>query len=253
MATDKRNIIIQTNRMAKTAIDIFDEVLKKDHLEKKDLQLIIEKIWVYENRLEIQLKSDVDQILNCGLVGKAVNFNLGMENITNYTIVQQTNKHMDKVFHANVISSGDPLEIYTDRDGEVIFKKYSPMGELGTFADELVDALSRTSGLSCVICDRDSVIAAAGGAKKEVYEKTVSDAIDNVMKNRKVYQYKGEAENIHVSEQDNYTVIAATPIISDGDVTGCVAFLSDKDIAATDVETKLTQTAASFLSKHVTM
>lgn len=253
MATDKRNIIIQTNRMAKTAIDIFDEVLKKDHLEKKDLQLIIERIWVYENRLEIQLKSDVDQILNCGLVGKAVNFNLGMENITNYTIVQQTNKHMDKVFHANVISSGDPLEIYTDRDGEVIFKKYSPMGELGTFADELVDALSRTSGLSCVICDRDSVIAAAGGAKKEVYEKTVSDAIDNVMKNRKVYQYKGEAENIHVSEQDNYTVIAATPIISDGDVTGCVAFLSDKDIAATDVETKLTQTAASFLSKHVTM
>lgn len=253
MATDKRNIIIQTNRMAKTAIDIFDEVLKKAHLEKKDLQLIIEKIWVYENRLEIQLKSDVDQILNCGLVGKAVNFNLGMENITNYTIVQQTNKHMDKVFHANVISSGDPLEIYTDRDGEVIFKKYSPMGELGTFADELVDALSRTSGLSCVICDRDSVIAAAGGAKKEVYEKTVSDAIDNVMKNRKAYQYTGENQNIHVSEQDNYTVVVATPIISDGDVTGCVAFLSDKDVTATEVETKLTQTAAGFLSKHVTM
>lgn len=151
------------------------------------------------------------------------------------------------------IREGDPLEIYTDRDGEVIFKKYSPMGELGTFADELVDALSRTSGLSCVICDRDSVIAAAGGAKKDVYEKTVSNAIDSVMKNRKAYEYTGENENIHVSEQDNYTVVVATPIISDGDVTGCVAFLSDKDTTATETETKLTQTAAGFLSKHITM
>ena len=133
MATDKRNIIIQTNRMAKTAIDIFDEVLKKEHLEKKIYQLIIEKIWVYENRLEIQLKSDVDQILNCGLVGKAVNFNLGMEDITKYTIVQQNKQAYGQGFPCNVISSGDPLEIYTDRDGEVIFKKYSPMGELGSF------------------------------------------------------------------------------------------------------------------------
>lgn len=68
------------------------------------------------------------------------------------------------------IREGDPLEIYTDRDGEVIFKKYSPMGELGNVVGELAEALSRTSGLSCAICDRDAVIAAAGGARKDVLE-----------------------------------------------------------------------------------
>ena len=151
------------------------------------------------------------------------------------------------------IREGDPLEIYTDRDGEVIFKKYSPMGELGTFADELVEALSRTSGLSCVICDRDAIIAAAGGAKKDVYEKSISDDLESIMQTRKAYEYTGDTQNIHVSNQDNYTVVVATPIISEGDVTGCVAFLSDKEVKATEVESKLTQTAAGFLSKHVTM
>lgn len=151
------------------------------------------------------------------------------------------------------IREGDPLEIYTDRDGEVIFKKYSPMGELGIFADELADALSRTSGLSCVICDRDAVVSAAGSAKKDVYEKAISSEVETLMDSRKSYKYKNGENCIHSSKNDDYNVISLTPIISEGDVTGCVALLSNEAYSATDAEVKLTQTAANFLSKHVTM
>lgn len=152
------------------------------------------------------------------------------------------------------IREGDPLEIYTDRDGEVIFKKYSPMGELGTFVGELAEALSRTAGMSCAICDRDAVIAAAGGAKKDVYEKAISTDFEHIMEQRHIYEHDGSDAWVSVSGSDPYHVVVAAPIITEGDVTGCVAFLSDDERAEpSEVEAKLSQTAASFLSKHVTM
>ena len=82
------------------------------------------------------------------------------------------------------IREGDPLEIFTDRDGEVIFKKYSPMGEMGAVAGELAEALARTAGMSCAICDRDAVIAAAGGAKKDILEKRISAELEQLMEQR---------------------------------------------------------------------
>lgn len=149
---------------------------------------------------------------------------------------------------------GDPLEIYTDRDGEVIFKKYSPMGELGTFAEELAEALSKGAGLSCAICDRDAVIAVAGSAKKDIFEKAVSADFETLMEQRHVYEHQLEGELIRVSANEPYHVVVATPIITEGDVTGCVAFLSDNaDDRPTEVGAKLSQTAATFLAKHVTM
>ena len=152
------------------------------------------------------------------------------------------------------IREGDPLEIYTDRDGEVIFKKYSPMGELGTFACELAEALSRTAGLSCAICDRDAVIAAAGGAKKEILEKSISSDLELLMEQRHIYEHDGSDTGVSLSGGEPYHVLVAAPIISEGDVTGCVAFLTeDGDVRPTEVEAKLSQTAASFLAKHVTM
>ncbi|MBS6547359.1 MAG: AbrB/MazE/SpoVT family DNA-binding domain-containing protein [Butyricicoccus pullicaecorum] len=152
------------------------------------------------------------------------------------------------------IREGDPLEIYTDRDGEVIFKKYSPMGELGTVVGELAEALSRTAGMSCAICDRDAVIAAAGGAKKEIYEKAISADLEMLMEQRHIYEHNGSDETVHVSANDPYRVVVAAPIIAEGDVTGCVAFLADSgEEHATEVEAKLSQTAANFLSRHVTM
>lgn len=152
------------------------------------------------------------------------------------------------------IREGDPLEIYTDRDGEVIFKKYSPMGELGSCVAELAEALSRTSGLSCAICDRDAVIAAAGGAKKDLNEKTVGADFETIMEQRHIYEHHGDDAQVSVSGSDPFHVIVAAPIITEGDVSGCVAFLADTDdVEPGEVESKLSQTAASFLSKRMTM
>nr|WP_297171661.1 stage V sporulation T C-terminal domain-containing protein [uncultured Agathobaculum sp.] len=151
------------------------------------------------------------------------------------------------------IREGDPLEIFTDRDGEVIFKKYSPMGELGAIASELAEALARTAGMSCAICDRDAVIAAAGGAKKDILEKSISSDLEQIMEQRITYERGvGDAQEITVSDRDAYDVIVAAPIITDGDVTGCVVFVSeDENAAASDVTVKLCQTAAQFLSRRV--
>ena len=153
------------------------------------------------------------------------------------------------------IREGDPLEIFTDRDGEVIFKKYSPMGEMGAIASELAEALARTAGMSCAICDRDAVIAAAGGAKKDILEKNISAELEQIMEQRTAYERGiGEGQEIPVSAGDLYFVVAAVPIITDGDVSGCVAFVSeDENAAAAEVTVKLCQTAAQFLSRRVAM
>lgn len=151
------------------------------------------------------------------------------------------------------IREGDPLEIFTDRDGEVIFKKYSPMGELGTVVAELAEALARTAGMSCAICDRDAVIAAAGGAKKDILEKSISPDLELVMEQRAPYERGvGETQDIAITANDVYNVIVAVPIITDGDVTGCVAFVGEEENASADeVAVKLCQTAAQFLSKRL--
>ncbi|GAB2045614.1 stage V sporulation protein T [Agathobaculum sp. TL06] len=151
------------------------------------------------------------------------------------------------------IREGDPLEIFTDRDGEVIFKKYSPMGELGTVVAELAEALARTAGMSCAICDRDAVIAAAGGAKKDILEKSISPDLELVMEQRATYERGvGKTQDIAITANDVYNVIVAVPIITDGDVTGCVAFVGEEENASADeVAVKLCQTAAQFLSKRL--
>jgi len=78
------------------------------------------------------------------------------------------------------IREGDPLEIFTDREGEVIFKKYSPIGELGTFASQYAETLHRIAGMAVVICDRDEVIACAGLPKKEYLEKKLSRELEDI-------------------------------------------------------------------------
>lgn len=125
MTTDKRNTIIQVNRAAKTAIEVFDDLLTKEHLERNDLQFIIDKIKVYEDHLEVLLKADIDCLLKCGALAQEsdavaamsseeehiVNFPEGTKDIASFTIVQSTKSRPDKVFRANVISDGSPLQI----------------------------------------------------------------------------------------------------------------------------------------------
>lgn len=150
------------------------------------------------------------------------------------------------------IREGDPLEIYTDRNGEVIFKKYSPMGELNTFVNQLCDSVNKTTGINCVVCDRDSVIAVSGNAKKDVYERSISAELERAMEQRKIFRPTDQP--VSLTDDDRYRVSIAAPVITGGDVSGCVALLKDEQHQTVgEVETKLLQTAANFLSQQMTM
>ena len=254
MTVDKRNTVIRVNRAARTALEVFDDVLNKEKLDRGDLELIIEKIKVYEDHLEIRLKADIDSLLRCGALPAgmedAANFKRGMEDVSSVIIVQASEKRLAKVFHANVISNGDPLEIYTDREGGVIFKKYSQLGDVSDFAAQLCDTISRVAGLPAVITDRDSVIAVGGLPRREVVDKRISPQVEQLMEERRSVQADQPLPLCDGSEK--IRVLIAVPIISEGDVLGCVAFVSDGDAPALgEVELKMAQTVAGFLGRHM--
>lgn len=254
LTADRRNTIIRVNRAAKTAMEVFDDILNKEKLDRNDLQLIIQKIKVYEDHVEIQLKADIDSLLRCGTLPEdASNFKRGMGDISPITIVQCSEKRPDKVFHANVISDGDPLEIFTDKDGELIFKKYSPIGELSDFAAQICDSLRKSTDGIAAVCDRDAVIAIAGGAKKELLDKPISAQLSDIMDNRSPYRQESGGSNLPVSAADEkYCISVAAPVISEGDVMGCVLFITPRNSPpGTEVEYKLAQTVSAFLGKQM--
>ena len=257
LTADRRNTIIRVNRTAKTALDVFDDVLTKEKLDRNDLQLIIKKIKVYEGRIEVQLRSDIDSLLRCGALPEeiedAANFKCDMEDISPVTIVQSAERRPDKVFHVNVISDGDPLEIYTEKDGEVIFKKYSPMGELSGFAGEICESLYKSTGSITAVCDRDSIIAVSGGGKKELLEKPISRALEEIMENRRAVRTEaGGRQPRPVDGEADFAVSVAAPILSEGDVLGCVMFLVHPGSPeGTELEYKLAQTVAGFLGRQM--
>lgn len=147
------------------------------------------------------------------------------------------------------IREGDPLEIYTDKDGEVIFKKYSPMGELSEFASQICDTLHKTTGCAVAVADRDSIIAAAGAHKREIMDKRVSNELEQIMEERQIYQFTGAGTAPSVIEgNEKPTISIAAPIISEGDLMGCVIFTGDP---LTETELKLAQTISGFLGKQM--
>ena len=265
MTADTRNTIIRANRHAKAVLEIFRDLLSKEKLDKRDISLIVDRIIVYENRIDIKLRSDVDALLRCDddqQSEDAANFNEDTKDIEKVAdkyhsvAVQSAKNQLDKVFSVNVISGGDPLEIYTDREGEVIFKKYSPIGELHTFAAQYAETLSRTCNMSVLICDRDAVVAVGGVSKKEFVDKPLSASLERVMQGRTLYKHsEGDERSYATSDEGSLYVSCAMPIISEGDVIGCVVSLSEenakKDAAASEVESKLVSTAANFLGKQM--
>jgi len=150
------------------------------------------------------------------------------------------------------IREGDPLEIYTDREGEVIFKKYSPIGELSEFAAGYAETLYKTCGLAVAICDRDAVIACAGVPKKEFSDRKLSSDIEVLIDERSLYVHAGN-EELHLTDHGSGAVSVMMPIITEGDITGAVVSLrrADGDVLSTDVEIKLIQTAAGFLGRQL--
>lgn len=150
------------------------------------------------------------------------------------------------------IREGDPLEIFTATDGEVIFKKYSPIGELSSFASQYAEVLSRVGGLPVLISDRDHIIAAAGISKREFLERRVSTVVESYMENRRTYSSAKEATQLQPVEGVNNQAAVLCPIIAAGDVTGAVIFLKGENMAnITDTELKLAQSAAAFLGKQI--
>lgn len=149
------------------------------------------------------------------------------------------------------IREGDPLEIYTEKDGEVIFKKYSPMGELSEFAAKICESLSKTTGSITAVCDRDGIIAAAGTGKRELTDKRISPDVERLMESRRIYRYEGGASLPVVDNDNKYNLTIAAPIISEGDVLGCVIFTSTDSAAAGELEYKLAQTVSAFLGKQM--
>lgn len=151
------------------------------------------------------------------------------------------------------IREGDPLEIYTDNDGEVIFKKYSPIGELGTFATQYSEVLYKVGGYPVVVCDRDHVISAAGIPKKELLERRVSPSLEELMESRKSYAYDpGESRRLHPVEGVDRFAIVAAPIVAAGDVCGSIMFMAGESAPlATDSDIKLIHVAAGFLGRQM--
>lgn len=149
------------------------------------------------------------------------------------------------------IREGDPLEIFVDRDGEVILKKYSPISELGDFAKEYAEALFDSLGNPVLICDRDAYIAVAGGSKKDYLNKNISNLIEKTMEERNSVLMNNQ-ENLSLYEGSEETISAYTigPIIANGDPIGAVIIFS-KEGNLGEVEQKAVETAAGFLARQM--
>ena len=151
------------------------------------------------------------------------------------------------------IREGDPLEIFTEKDGEVVFKKYSPVGELSPFAVQYADVLSRACNMTVLVCDRDHVIAVAGPNRKEFYERRVSPQLDEVMDGRQSYVASaGTAQRLMPAEGVNRAAAVASPIIAAGDVTGAVCLIQPESGSIPgEGDVRLAQVAAAYLGKQL--
>ncbi|SMB86469.1 transcriptional regulator, AbrB family [Desulfonispora thiosulfatigenes DSM 11270] len=158
------------------------------------------------------------------------------------------------------IREGDPLEIFVDREGEVILKKYSPIGELGEFAGEYADSLNEAVGHIACIADRDQVIAISGATKKEYMNKRLGNIAEKVMEDRRAiliedtanHPFAQLAEGEESGVEGKFISLAIAPIITEGDPIGVVMVATkDSSVKMTELELKLAETAASFLAKQM--
>ena len=259
LCIDAKQTLKQITNTARTVIEVFDRILAAEHLSHKDLTFVVERITVYSDSIEVALKSDVQKLL-CSGVCKADEID------ESATVIQASAKHPSKElklliecenepknsdFAVNGFSNGDPLEIFTDKDGEVIFKKYSPIGELSDFAAQICESLHKSTDAIAAVCDRDSIIAISGGARRELMDKRISASVERIMEARSAFRHEGGSPLHAVESDDRYCVSVAAPIISEGDILGCVLFISPNGAAGSDIELKLAQTVASFLGKQM--
>jgi len=151
------------------------------------------------------------------------------------------------------IREGDPLEIYTEKDGGVIFRKYSPMGDLQEFAAQMCESIGSATGHIAAVSDRDTIIALAGAPKRELMDKPNSPELEKLMEQRRHYLYRAGENPIFAADgAEKYKLGAAAPILSQGDLMGCVMLLLDeKDAPLQEADQSLTKLAAGFLGRQM--
>ncbi len=150
------------------------------------------------------------------------------------------------------LREGDPLEIFTNRDGEVIFKKYSPVGELSQVAAGLCESVSKATGYTVAVTDRDAVIACAGSGKKEIMDKKVGGELEALIEARQCYFDRTRESSLYLNDSlEGRRILAAVPVIVLGDITGAVLIMGQQDEICTDTEEKLCRSVAGFLGKQI--
>ena len=151
------------------------------------------------------------------------------------------------------IREGDPLEIYTEKDGGVIFRKYSPMGDLQEFAAQMCESISSGTGAIAAVSDRDSIIALSGAPKRELLDKPNSDGLGKIMEYRRNYRFEPGAATVPAADGvDKYHIGVAAPILCQGDLMGCVMMLmGEGDAPLAESDQKLVRTVADFLGKQM--
>lgn len=265
LTSDKRNTIIRVNRAAKLAMDVFEDLLNKEKLDRNDLHVVIEKIRVFEGRIEIQLKNDIDSLLRSGILPEeqtgSENGETGLETVETLedaeklaiSIIEDTIHRASRNLRVDVVTSGDPLEIFTEKDGEVIFKKYSPMGELAEFAGRICEALHKNAGFTAAVCDRDGVIAAAGPGKKELADRHLTRELIRRLEEREHYCFGGRGVPVRVTDACEMPLGAAVPILSEGDLLGGLLLMAEPDRGRFPgpQDLKLIETVASFLGRQM--
>ena len=158
-----------------------------------------------------------------------------------------------EIRHTLRIKEGSPLEIYTEKDGGVTFRKYSPMGDLQDFAVQICESIRRNTGAIAAVSDRDTIIAQSGGQKRELLDKPNSPELERIMEERKLYRYSPGADKLRPTEQaEKYHLGVAAPILCQGDILGCVMMLLEEGgEVPTELDQRLASTVAEFLGKQM--
>ena len=158
-----------------------------------------------------------------------------------------------EIRHTLRIKEGSPLEIYTEKDGGVTFRKYSPLGDLQDFAVQMCDSIRRNTGCIAAVSDRDSIIAQAGGQKRELLDKPNSPELDRLMEDRKLYRYAAGGDKLKPTDHsDRYHLGVAAPILCQGDILGCVMMLLEEGSQLpSELDHRLASTVAEFLGKQM--
>lgn len=222
------------------AASVLKKLLSRDHFRRHDVAQIIQEMLVYEDRIEVYLKPNVDAMIS-------------------YADKHHTITRKGASTPVHVVSSGDPLEIYTDRDGEVILKKYSPIGEMSSFAKDYTESLFRSLGHIACIVDRDQVVAASGVSKKELWDKPISRDLEQAIASRQTVALNRQmgSKTIAVANDDDmtqqgYTAQVISPIIADGEAIGAVLLMSREQGARMgDTELKVAETAAGIVGRQM--